>query len=44
MDFDITPPSGRLVTRIGGSYNLVHIIQLDTEHDFKLVIRIPATG
>lgn len=34
--------SGRLVRRIGGSYNLVHIIQLDG--DFTLVIRIPATG
>ncbi|KAM7209875.1 Protein kinase-like domain containing protein [Rhypophila decipiens] len=36
-----TSLSGRLVRRIGGSYNLVHIIQLD---DFKLVIRIPATA
>lgn len=37
-----TSSSGCLVRRIGGSYNLVHIIQLD--EDFKLVIRIPATG
>ena len=33
--------SGCLVTRITGSYNLIHIIQLD---DSILVIRIPATG
>ena len=30
-----------LVARIYGSYNLVHIVQLD---DLKLVIRVPATG
>jgi len=36
-----TSLSSRLVRRIGGLYNLVHIIQRD---DFKLVIRIPATG
>lgn len=29
------------VTRIAGSYNLIHILQLD---DLKLVIRVPATG
>lgn len=40
--FNTTSSSGCLVRRIGGSYNLVHIIQLDD--DFKLVIRIPATG
>jgi len=34
--------SSRLVDRISGSYNLVHIIQLDS--DLQLVIRIPATG
>ncbi|KAK4159555.1 kinase-like domain-containing protein [Cladorrhinum sp. PSN259] len=34
--------SGRLVRRIGGSYNLVHIIQFDD--GFQLIIRIPATG
>ncbi|KAK0627882.1 hypothetical protein B0T14DRAFT_513495 [Immersiella caudata] len=41
------PPSpesstGRLVRRIAGSYNLVHIIELGP--DFKLVVRVPATG
>ena len=40
--FNTTSSSGRLVRRIGGSYNLVHIIQLDD--DFKLVVRVPATG
>ncbi|KXX81148.1 Altered inheritance of mitochondria protein 9, mitochondrial [Madurella mycetomatis] len=34
--------SGRLGCRIGGSSNLLHIIELDG--DFKLVIRITATG
>jgi hypothetical protein len=33
--------SGLLVKRFIGSYNLVHIIQLDA---FKLAIRVPATG
>ncbi|KAI1206261.1 kinase-like protein [Annulohypoxylon truncatum] len=33
---------GELIARIAGSYNLVHVIQLDD--DFKLVIRVPATG
>ncbi|POR36282.1 Uncharacterized protein TPAR_03534 [Tolypocladium paradoxum] len=32
---------GKLVARIGGSFNIVHIVQLD---DIKLVIRVPATG
>ena len=38
----ITSSSGRLIHRVSGSYNLVHIIQLDD--GFKLIIRIPATG
>ena len=33
--------SGRLVARLCGSYNLIHILQLD---DLKLVVRVPATG
>lgn len=33
--------SGKLVARIGGLYNIVHVVQLD---DIKLVIRVPATG
>ncbi|UNI22120.1 hypothetical protein JDV02_008040 [Purpureocillium takamizusanense] len=33
--------SGKLVSRIRGSYNIVHIIQLD---GVRLVIRVPATG
>ena len=36
------PPSGRMIDRLCGLYNLVHIIQL--QDGFKLVIRIPATG
>lgn len=32
---------GRLLERIDGEYNLIHIIQLD---DFKLAIRLSATG
>ncbi|KAI1375091.1 kinase-like protein [Hypoxylon crocopeplum] len=34
-------PSGKYITRFIGSYNIVHIIQVD---DIKVVIRIPATG
>ena len=33
--------NGKLISRIGGSYNIVHIVQLD---EIKLVIRVPATG
>lgn len=32
---------GKLLQRIDGEYNLIHILQLD---DFKLVIRVSATG
>lgn len=39
--FEKSTAAGRLLSRIGGSYNLVHIIQLD---DFKLVVQLPATG
>lgn len=39
--FKISTSAGSLIARIGGSYNLVHVVQLD---DFKLVIRVPATG
>ncbi|KAL6860661.1 hypothetical protein ACO1O0_004692 [Amphichorda felina] len=38
---DAPSSNGRLVARIVGSYNIVHIIQLD---DTKIVIRVPATG
>ncbi|KAK4454080.1 kinase-like domain-containing protein [Podospora aff. communis PSN243] len=40
--FNTPSSSGRLVSRVAGSYNLVHIVQLDD--DFQLVIRVPATG
>jgi len=33
--------SSRLVARISGSHNLIHILQLD---NLKLVVRVPATG
>jgi aminoglycoside phosphotransferase (APT) family kinase protein len=33
--------NGRLIHRIAGSYNLVHIVEVD---GVKLVIRVPATG
>lgn len=39
--FGISTSAGKVVLKIGGSYNIVHIVQLD---DFKLVIRVPATG
>ncbi|KAK3935091.1 hypothetical protein QBC46DRAFT_58533 [Diplogelasinospora grovesii] len=39
--FGVATSTGNIIARIGGSYNLVHIIQLDS---FKLVIRIPASG
>ncbi|XXG99976.1 hypothetical protein Hte_006317 [Hypoxylon texense] len=39
--FNVSTSNGRHISRIIGGYNIVHIIQLD---DFKLVIRIPATG
>ncbi|KAI0884229.1 kinase-like protein [Annulohypoxylon maeteangense] len=32
----------RVIARIAGSYNLVHVAQLD--NDFRLVIRVPVTG
>lgn len=38
---DAPSSNGRLVARIVGSYNIIHIIQLD---DTKIVIRVPVTG
>ncbi|KAI1188728.1 kinase-like domain-containing protein [Nemania serpens] len=38
---DLSNTSGTLVARISGSYNIIHVIEL--EH-IKLVIRVPATG
>lgn len=38
--------SGSLVARVGGSYNIAHIIRLDNRprDDLRLVIRVPASG
>lgn len=33
--------SGKLVARLSGSYNIIHIVELES---VKLVIRVPATG
>lgn len=33
--------NGKLVDRLVGSYNIVHIVQLD---DIRIVIRVPSTG
>ncbi|KAI2466729.1 kinase-like protein [Annulohypoxylon bovei var. microspora] len=40
--FHTRSEKGQLLGRIVGSYNIVHIIQLD--NDFRLVIRVPVTG
>lgn len=32
---------GKLVARIDGSYNIIHVVELE---GIKLVIRVPATG
>lgn len=37
----VSTNNAKLVKRVSGSYNIVHIIELDT---LKLVIRVPATG
>jgi aminoglycoside phosphotransferase (APT) family kinase protein len=37
----VSTNNAKLVKRVSGSYNIVHIIQLET---MKLVIRVPATG
>ncbi|KAF5674921.1 altered inheritance of mitochondria mitochondrial [Fusarium heterosporum] len=37
----VATDNAKLVRRIAGSYNIVHVIQLDS---MKLVIRVPATG
>ncbi|KAM0249624.1 hypothetical protein ACHAP5_002750 [Fusarium lateritium] len=37
----VSTNNAKLVKRVSGSYNIVHIIELDT---MKLVIRVPATG
>ena len=39
--FDARTSNARVLRRVAGSYNLVHIVQLD---ELKLVIRVPATG
>ncbi|KAI1768010.1 kinase-like protein [Hypoxylon sp. FL1150] len=39
--FNKSTSESKYIARKNGSYNIVHIIQLD---DFKLVIRLPATG
>lgn len=40
-DLHVSASHGKLVARIGGGYNVIHIIQLDT---FELLIRVPAPG
>lgn len=39
--FDAQTSNAQVLRRVAGSYNLVHIVQLD---ELKLVIRVPATG
>ncbi|KAM0424956.1 hypothetical protein ACHAPT_009757 [Fusarium lateritium] len=39
--FHISSSGGRLVRRISGSYNIIHIVELGS---VRLVIRVPATG
>lgn len=38
---NIPSSSGKLITRISGSFNIVHVVELE---NIKLVIRVPATG
>ncbi|KIL89466.1 hypothetical protein FAVG1_07046 [Fusarium avenaceum] len=37
----VSTNNSKLVKRVSGSYNIVHIMELET---LKLVIRVPATG
>lgn len=43
---DIQASSGSLFARVGGSYNIAHIIRLNNgpRNDLELVIRVPASG
>lgn len=41
IDTRLAPPKPKLTSRLSGSYNICHIVDLDT---IKLVIRVPATG